>query len=225
VPLDDYVSSAQPGAAWKYYFVDLAAGSSDLVVDLKNLSADADLFVRRGAKPDRSNYDCISAGVGTAAERCTLAQPESGRWWIAVNNFSAGTVTYTAQASWTSTAGTDFYTLEPCRLVDTRASYPLQSGQSRSFLAAGHCGIPATAKALMLNVTVLGSTGAGFLTLYPDNLSVPVSSTINFQAGLTRANSGVVRLSTDGEGRVGVYSSVGGGGVAHLLLDVSGYFE
>jgi hypothetical protein len=225
VPLDDYVSNVQPGAAWKYYYVDLVGDSSELVVDLKNLSADADLFVRHGSKPDRSNYDCTSAGVGPAAERCTLPQPEAGRWWIAVNNFSAGTVTYTAQASWTPPSGTDFYTLAPCRLVDTRTSYPLQANQTRSFLAAGQCGIPVTAKALMLNVTVLGSTGGGFVTLYPDNLSVPVSSTINFQTGLTRANSGVVRLSTDGEGRVGVYSSVNGGGVVHLLLDVAGYFE
>lgn len=225
VPLDDYVSSFQAGAAWKYYFVDLDGSSSELVVDLKNLSADADLFVRRGAKPDRSNYDCTSAGVGTAAERCTLSQPAAGRWWIAVNNFSPGTVTYTAQASWTPSAGTDFYTLEPCRLVDTRTSYPLQSGQSRSFVLSGHCGIPATAKALEVNVTVLGSTGGGYLTVYPDNLSVPVASTINFQTGVTRANSAVVRLSTDGEGRVGVYSSVTGGGVVHLLVDVSGYFE
>jgi hypothetical protein len=225
VPLSDYVSDTQPGAGWKYYYVDLVGASSELAVDLKNLSADADLFVRHGSKPDRSNYDCISAGVGTAAERCTLPQPEAGRWWISVNNFSAGTVTYTAQASWTATSGADLYTVAPCRLVDTRTSYPLQADQTRSFLAAGHCGIPITAKALMLNVTVIGSTGNGYLTLYPDNLSVPVSTTINFQTGLTRANSAVVRLSTDGEGRVGVYTSVNGGGVVHLLLDVAGYFE
>ncbi|HEX3126214.1 MAG TPA: S8 family serine peptidase [Thermoanaerobaculia bacterium] len=225
VPLDDYVSNSQAGAGWKYYYVDLVGATSELVVDLKNLSADADLFVRRGSKPDRSNYDCISSAVGTAAERCTLAQPEPGRWWIAVNNFSAGTVTYAAQASWASTAGSDFYTLPPCRLVDTRTSYPLQSGQSRSFPAFGHCGIPSTATALMLNVTAIGSTGNGSMTLYPDNLSVPVANTINFQTGLTRANSAVIRLSTDGEGRVGVFPTVAGDGVVHLVLDVAGYFE
>jgi hypothetical protein len=225
IPLDDYIFDPEAGAGWKYYYVDLVGDSSELVVDLKNLSADADLFVRFGAKPDRSNYDCTSAGVGPAAERCTLPQPQAGRWWIAVNNFSAGTVTYTAQAAWTPPTGADFYTLPPCRLVDTRTTYPLQGGQSRSFLVAGLCNIPVTAKALMLNVTALGSTGNGFITLYPDNLSVPVTSTINFQAGLTRANSGVIRLSTDGEGRVGVYSSVAGGGVVHLILDVAGYFE
>ncbi len=225
VPLGDYASDPQPGAAWKYYYVDLVGASSELVVNLKDLSADADLFVRRGAKPDRSNYDCASENIGTVAERCTLAQPEAGRWWIAVNNFSAGTVTYTALAAWTSTGGADFHTVTPCRLVDTRTSYPLQAGQSRSFLAAGHCGIPATATAVALNITVVNATGGGFLTLYPDNLSVPVASSINFSAGVTRANSSVVRLSTDGEGRVGVYPVVSEGGVVDVILDVAGYFE
>jgi hypothetical protein len=225
VPVGDFVSAAQPGAGWKYYYLDLVGASSELVVDLEALSADADLFVRRGAKPDRSNYDCISAAVGPGAERCTMASPEPGRWWIGVNNFSAGTVTYTAQAAWASTAGADLFTVAPCRLVDTRTSYPLQGGQSRSFLAAGHCGIPITAKAVVLNVTVLDATAGGLLTLYPDNLSVPLASTINFQAAQTRANNAVVRLSTDGEGRVGVYATVGNSGVVHLILDVAGYYE
>jgi subtilisin family serine protease len=225
IPQGGFVSSQQPGAAWKYYYADLTGESSELVVDLKNLSADADLFVRRGAKPDRSNYDCTSENVGTAAERCTLARPEAGRWWIAVNNFSAGTITYTALAAWTATGGADFHTVAPCRLVDTRSSYPLQANQSRSFLAAGYCGIPATATAVALNVTVVNATGGGFLTLYPDNLSVPVASSINFSAAVTRANSSVVRLSTDGEGRIGVYPVVSEGGVVDVILDVAGYFE
>ena len=115
--------------AWKYYYVDLAGGDTELVVDLKHLSADADLFVRHGAKPDRSNYDCTSAAVGTGDERCTLPSPAAGRWWIGVNNFSPGTVTYDVQASWTANGVADFYTVTPCRLVDTRQSYPLQAGQ------------------------------------------------------------------------------------------------
>jgi hypothetical protein len=225
VPLGDFVSNSQPGAAWKYYYVDLSGENSELVVDLRNLSADADLYVRHGAKPDRTNYDCVSAAASTVAERCTMPQPETGLWWIAVNNFSAGTVTYDVQAAWTAAAGADFHTVEPCRLVDTRTSYPLQASQSRSFLVAGSCGIPTTARALALNVTVLDATGKGFLTLYPDNLSVPIASTINFQVGVTRANNATVRLSTDGEGRVGVYSAVSEGGVVNLILDVAGYYE
>lgn len=224
VPLGDYVSDSSPGMGWKYYFVDLAGGSSELVVNLRNLSADADLFVRFGAKPDRSNYHCTSAATGAGDERCTIAQPQAGRWWIGVNNFSAGTVTYTAEAEWASADGSDFYTVSPCRLVDTRNSYALEPG-TRSFLASGHCGIPVTAKALALNVTVLGSTGGGYLTLYPANLSVPAASTINLGIGQIRANNSISRLSTDGEGRIGVFTYMAEGNSVHLLVDVVGYFE
>jgi hypothetical protein len=225
VPLGDFVSSAAAGEAWKYYYVDLAGGDSELVVDLKRLSADADLFVRQGAKPDRSNYGCISAAVGTGDERCTVPSPAAGRWWIGVNNFSPGTVTYDVQASWISNSPSDFYTVVPCRLVDTRQSYPMQSGQPRSFLAAGKCGIPATAKAVALNVTVVNATGGGTVTVYPANLSVPVASAISFVPGGSRASNALVRLSTDGEGRIGVTATLGLTGQVEVILDVAGYFE
>jgi len=225
VPLGDFVTSETPGAAWKYYYVDLAGGDSELVVDLKHLSADADLFVRQGAKPDRSNYGCTSAAVGTGDERCTVPSPAAGRWWIGVNNFSPGTVTYDVQASWTSNSPSDFYTVLPCRLVDTRQSYPMQSGQPRSFLAAGHCGIPVTAKAVALNVAVVNATASGSVTVYPSNLSVPLASAISFVPGGTRASNALVRLSTDGEGRIGVTANLGLTGQVEVILDVAGYFE
>lgn len=225
IPLGDFVSSGSAGEAWKYYYVDLAGGDSELVVDLENLSADADLFVRYAAKPDRSNYSCNSASVGTAAERCTVPSPAAGRWWIGVNNFSPGTVTYDVQAAWVSTGPSDFYTVAPCRLVDTRQSWPVQSGQPRSFLAAGHCGIPATAKAVALNVTVVNATAGGSVTVYPADLSVPTASAISFVPGRSRASNALVRLSTDGEGRLGVAATFGGAGQVHVILDVAGYFE
>ena len=225
IPLGDFVSSEAPGGSWKYYYVDLAGGDSELVVDLKKLSADADLFVRQGAKPDRSNYGCTSAAVGTGDERCTVPSPAAGRWWIGVNNFSSGTVTYDVQASWTTTGATDFYTITPCRLVDTRQSYPVQSGQPRSFLAAGYCGIPATAKAVALNVTAVNATGTGSLTVYPANLSVPLASVVSFMPGWNRASNALVKLSTDGEGRIGVAANLGLTGQVDVILDVAGYFE
>ena len=225
VPLGDFVSSFNAGEDWKYYYVDLAGGDTELVVDLKNLSADADLFVRQGSKPDRSNYGCTSAAVGTGDERCTVPSPAAGRWWIGVNNFSPGTVTYDVQASWVTNSASDFYTVVPCRLVDTRQSFPMQSGQPRSFLAAGQCGIPGTAKAVALNVTVVNATGYGSVTVYPANLSVPVASAISFVPGGSRASNALVRLSTDGEGRLGVAANLGLTGQVDVILDVAGYFE
>jgi uncharacterized repeat protein (TIGR01451 family) len=64
-------------------------------------------------------------------------------------------------------AGAEFYTLAPCRVVDTRGlgapvgGPALQGQQTRVFAVAGHCGIPSSAKALSLNVTVTQPTVAG----------------------------------------------------------------
>ncbi len=224
VPVDDYVSGYQAGDAWKYYSADLSQGGEELLVELRNLSADADLFVRYGAKPDRSNYDCISAEASTLPEACSIPAAAAGRWWVGVNNFSAGTVTYTVEGNWASPAPTAFYTVTPCRLVDTRIGGPaLANGVARAFTLTGNCGVPPTAKALSLNVTVAQSTGGGFVVLYPGDSPPPPTSTLNFKASQVRANNAVLRLSA--EGTLAALASVGAGGQVHLILDVNGYFE
>jgi hypothetical protein len=120
-----------------------------------------------------------------------------------------------------------FYTVIPCRLADTRnPNGPLggpafQPGAIRPFTLTGICGIPATAKALSLNVTVTQPSAAGFLTLYPGGQPTPSTSSINFSSGQTRANNAVLPLE-DGTGILQIYSA---GGSVHVILDVNGYFQ
>jgi hypothetical protein len=122
-----------------------------------------------------------------------------------------------------------FYTLTPCRLIDTRGSTgplggpALEPGASRAFLAtgAGACGVPVTAKALSLNATVTQPATPGFLTFYPGGQLQPGTSSINFSAGQTRANNLVAPLG-DGTGMLQVFTA---GGPVHLILDVNGYFQ
>ncbi|HEX7180720.1 MAG TPA: hypothetical protein VF756_02670 [Thermoanaerobaculia bacterium] len=122
----------------------------------------------------------------------------------------------------------DFYTLTPCRLVDTRqpngprGGPVLQPAAIRAFALAGACGIPPTAKALSVNMTVVQPTSFGHLALYPDGHLTPNTSSINFQAGQTRANSAIVGLG-DGNGAIRVHAATGG--TVHFILDVNGYFE
>jgi|GEM_PF-2538958 len=134
-------------------------------------------------------------------------------------------VTVTACA--TTSLPLSFYTVTPCRLVDTRnANGPLggpalQPGAIRPFTLTGICGVPATAKALSLNVTVTQPSAAGFLTLYPGGQPTPPTSSINYSLGQTRANNAVLPLE-DGTGILQIYSA---GGSAHVILDVNGYFQ
>lgn len=118
----------------------------------------------------------------------------------------------------------DFYTVPPCRVVDTRGGAPLLSGVSRTLPVAGSCGIPADAVAVALNVTVADPTGLGNLRLYPANTQRPDATAINFLAGVNRANAAVLPLSTDGAGTLAAEPFLAGGGSVHLILDVVGYF-
>ncbi|MFL6290904.1 MAG: FG-GAP repeat domain-containing protein [Thermoanaerobaculia bacterium] len=127
-----------------------------------------------------------------------------------------------------ATPAPDFFTLTPCRLVDTRnAQGPLggpalSSGAVRSFALTGICGVPVTAKALSLNITVVGSTGAGYVRFSP-GCQLPVSTIINFNTGQTRANNALLVLGADGVLTAG--ATLTAPGSVHLILDVNGYFQ
>lgn len=140
----------------------------------------------------------------------------------------------------------DFFTLPPCRLVDTRLlpgpSEPASSGApalhpgqiypgepaqpawSRVFRIAGQCGVPPTAKAVSLNVTAVAPAASGFFTFYPgDQLTAPAAGAVSFAAGQTRANNLVVALSASGSGTLAVQNN--SNAAAAVVVDVNGYFE
>ena len=120
-----------------------------------------------------------------------------------------------------------FYTVTPCRVFDSRdpglgGPAPLIGGSQNAVPLAGHCGVPTTAAAVSLNVTVTGPTVQGHLRLFPSGAALPVVSTINYVAGQTRANNAVTRLGASGTLEVYVGQS---GGSVHVIVDVNGYFE
>jgi hypothetical protein len=118
----------------------------------------------------------------------------------------------------------DFYTLPPCRAVDTRPSQsPLLSGTVRAFQLDGMCGIPATAGAVAVNVTAVNATQGGYMTLFPADQAVPGTTVLNFQAGQVRANNAILKLSADG--RIAVFPGLAAAGQVDLVIDVNGYFD
>lgn len=126
--------------------------------------------------------------------------------------------------------GTSFFTVAPCRAVDTRAAEgerggpALVPGARRSFpVTGGACGIPSSARAISANVTVTGGVSDGYVTLTPASAEPGGTSSLNFRASQTRANNLVLRLAADGSGTVAVLAGTSGG--VHLVLDVNGYFE
>jgi M6 family metalloprotease-like protein len=128
--------------------------------------------------------------------------------------------------SWT--VKTAFYTVAPCRVLDSRQAAgpwggtPLAASQARNVTLGGSCGIPATAKAVSVNVTVVDATADGHLTVFPAGAPMPTASTVNFRTGQTRANNAIVRLGTAAAATV---SSGQPTGTVHVVVDVTGWFE
>lgn len=123
-----------------------------------------------------------------------------------------------------------FHTLTPCRLLDTRQADGPYGGPAvppqsqRAVVATGRCGIPATARALAANVTVVQPPQAGSFVFFPADDAVPNANTISFVAGQVRANNAVIALASSGSGALAFFNSAPSLS-AHLLIDVSGWFE
>jgi hypothetical protein len=126
-----------------------------------------------------------------------------------------------------ATAGARFYTLTPCRLVDTRNASGLNGGPAllantnRLFRLVG-CGIPSSALAVAANITVTGGSARGSLIIYPAGTDLPDTSSINYGAGQTRANNEILATGVNGSVFVTCNQS---SGTVQFILDINGYFQ
>src|SRR5439155_5259322 len=120
-------------------------------------------------------------------------------------------------------ATTGLYTaLYPVRILDTRVTPPaLGPGGTRTIGVGGAYGIPSTASAVVLNVTAVGPTAGGFLTVWPSDAGRPATSDLNLTPGVTIPNLVVVKLSA-GAGQVSIYNNAG---TTNVVVDVEGYYN
>ncbi len=125
----------------------------------------------------------------------------------------------------------NFFTVTPCRMADTRNPAGPSGGPAlgadtiRRFPVTGVCGIPSTATAVALIVAVVDETDVGNLRLYPAGSPAPGSSTINFAVQKARANNAIIALGSGGQIAVQCNMPPGSTGQTHFLFDVTGYFQ
>jgi sugar lactone lactonase YvrE len=115
---------------------------------------------------------------------------------------------------------TMFYTIAPCRAVDTRGGAAIGNGETRNVMLAGLCGIPVDAKAAVTNITAILPTASGWLALWPAGTTWGGTATVNYRSGRTRSNNTIVPVA--GDGYVSVLNS---GASQHVIIDVTGYFR
>ena len=124
----------------------------------------------------------------------------------------------------------EFLPVTPCRLVDTRvSSFPsgfgppsMMAGQTRTFTVPSNaaCGIPSTAAAYSLNVTVVTKGYLGILIIWPSGQPMPNASTLNSYSTTSTAvaNAAIVPAGTNGA--INVYAT----DATDLIIDINGYF-
>lgn len=170
----------------------------------------------------------VTASLPTATPSPTPGTPAATSTPTRTFTPAPPTVTPTVTSTPGPPAGARFYSLAPCRLVDTRNAVgprggpALSAGAIRVFGLGGVCGLPTTARAAAFNITVTSPASDGYVTAYPFGDSLPVASTINFRAGQTRANNAVLALGV--AGNLSVFCGMPSGSV-DFVLDVTGYFE
>jgi hypothetical protein len=122
-----------------------------------------------------------------------------------------------------------FVPLAPTPVLDTR-SHLERRGSRRipahvgiDFPVAGRAGVPASGvTAVVLDVSAVTPSRAGYLTAYNDNPSpsLPAAQTVRFTAG--RSATGLVMVPVGFNGKVGIYN--GSPGWTYLTADVLGYY-
>ena len=124
--------------------------------------------------------------------------------------------------------GFHFYAVIPCRVADTRSSQSfagsfgppsLVASVQRDFpIANSNCGIPSSARAYSLNMTVVPKGPLSFLSVWPAGQAFPNVSTLNSPKGTTLANAAIVPAGVDGA------ITVVAGNATDLIIDINGYF-
>jgi hypothetical protein len=134
---------------------------------------------------------------------------------------------------WTSALGQaqvaspqlQFVTVAPCRIMDSRnATGPfggpyIGGGKIRVIaIPSSACGVPSSAVAYSLNITVVPHGALAYLTVWPDGQPQPFVSTLNSFDGSTIANAAIVPSGT--AGAIDAYADDD----TDLIIDINGYF-
>jgi hypothetical protein len=163
----------------------------------------------------------VTSMHGTGPKSLVIVNPATGQ-----NDDLASAFYYSAPAPQTG-----FFTLPPCRLVDTRVAGgalgapALAANQARVFDATGSCGIPNSAVAIAANLTVVTPGALGSFGIYPGDGFPLGSSALSFGPGQTRSAAAILPLVQSvfpGAGTFGIQNA--SLAASHLIVDVSGYF-
>ena len=181
--------------------------------------------------PATSNLN-FTAGQ-TVANMAIVALSPNGT--IEVFNKNGSTQVLLDVLGWLPDTGV-FTGLAPARVLDTRPTGTTIDAESQgagavaneqtvSVRVTDRAGVPLSAGAVVANVTAIGPTANGFVTVHPSDVARPTSSNLNLTAGRSSAN--LVLTKVAGDGTISLYVRFPAGTPAdttQLVVDVMGWF-
>ena len=92
------------------------------------------------------------------------------------------------------------------------------AGSVTELQITGRAGVPNNASAVVLNLTALDATAAGYVTAYPCGSTLPDVSNLNYTPGTAIANAATVPIGTGGKVCLYTYSAI------NLIADINGWY-
>ena len=149
--------------------------------------------------------------------------PDGNLWFLQVKPRTV------ARLDPTRPAGQSFFTVTPCRVVDTREPPGPRGGPALECLVrrdvnlTGVCGVPSGVVAVAANVTVVQPSQGGHLKGFAPAFNAPLTSLLNFAPGRERADNAILRLGPFGD--LTLLCGMLSAGNIHVVIDVVGYFD
>ena len=201
-------------------------GATAVVLNVTAVGASSGTDVRVYPTPDDARVPTVSnINLAAGQTRAGVVTVPVGRDGTVRLRNAAGSVSLLADlaGSYAPDGQAAFHPVAPVRLLDTRGGgTKLGPGATLDLQVAGRGGVPASAAAVVLNVTGVGQTAATDIAVYPATAgtSRPGTSNLNLVPGPPVPNLVVAKVG-DG-GRVRIRNS---NGSTDVLVDLSGWFD
>ncbi|HET9169014.1 MAG TPA: hypothetical protein VFN97_06235 [Actinospica sp.] len=205
-----------------------ATGATAVLVNITAVSpangGNLEVYPDSESRPGTST---VNFGTGQTVANLAVVPLVDGK--IDLYNDSPGLVDILADVSGyytTASSGSLLTTVTPTAILDTRSGLGAPKAKVGAegtvvLPVSGAGGVPADgATAVLVDVTAINPTASGNLEVYPDTLTAPGSSTLNFTPGTTISNEAVVRLI---DGKIDVHNDTPG--TTDVTVNVLGYFS
>ena len=194
-----------PGAGGVPADGDVRAVTMNVTVDDATEAGYITVFPCDQLRPTVSNVNFDPANP-TVANLATVRLSSTGQ--VCFFASAATSLIVDVQGYFSPHVAVTFTSVTPVRVLDTRDGTgldvvrptPAGRGSVIELHVAGEHGVPVDAEAVLLNVTVTGTEGAGYVTAWPCGRPRPVASFLNFVRGIDRANLTPVRIGAGGIG-------------------------